>query len=682
MKLTNNIMLTMALTSVLMTSCMMNSEDGSGQSASLTGQGNSAVSFDTYMRESANGNTRAGATGAINTDKLKTTNYGFGVFGYYTGKNDYAQNTVANFMYNQKVTWDGALVEAGYVTGWTYEPVKYWPNDVQNGAVDDQDNDQSNNQATGDGTHGGKLSFFAYAPYVELSSTDIVTTDGGITAINGSKTLSGGNSLVQNPTIEYTVPNDGAKTVDLLWGTYYETSGNVVDDNANKGKSYNAEGTGYEQAILQGYTLNADLTKQKTNGTVGFMFKHALSKVGGSKNTVTSTTENGLMIVLDIDNLQGHEAGGTLETYSGTTSANTQYNTKVTVKEVNIVGRTLVESGGKKPGDDGYTATYLKQNKGELDLATGQWTITTADNTTTDATQASQTTYAINENSTTTGTLSTSILEPSSLPERTQAGFESLPLGVLTTKQNVYQSEASPLVFIPGTYPELTITITYTVRTYDPLLGNAYSEITQRITKKVTFTEAVKLNKQYSLLMHLGLTNVKFTASVSEWERFIPAVSENDTPIDEEAVEHVYLPRNVGTSAEIPGTEATTITVGTKNYAIVIRQDGVDDGQTYFATNKPIYVTVYEVSGSSRTKVNLDGTTNSIYFLCHASNQHFHRDSDGHEMTYEDGVAKMVTDQLDINIVHAPVSVSLTINGTEQSVSTTIRIWPESYLPY
>ena len=66
-------------------------------------------------------------------------NGGFGIMGYFTGSKNWetAKGTVApSFMYNQLVTYDKAK------TSWTYTPVKYWPNNVND-----------------------KVSFFAYAPY-------------------------------------------------------------------------------------------------------------------------------------------------------------------------------------------------------------------------------------------------------------------------------------------------------------------------------------------------------------------------------------------------------------------------------------------------------------------------------------------------------------------------------------
>lgn len=88
--------------------------------------------------------TNGNASSANTTTGIQTT--GFGVFAYYTGQSAW-NNTgsfTPNFMYNQKVT---------YSSGWTYTPVKYWPN-----------------------TEGDKISFFAYAPHNSNSNTGILFT--------------------------------------------------------------------------------------------------------------------------------------------------------------------------------------------------------------------------------------------------------------------------------------------------------------------------------------------------------------------------------------------------------------------------------------------------------------------------------------------------------------------------
>ena len=661
---------------------------------------NNAIGFSTYM--GGNGRTRAGAKGSINTEKLKDNAYGFGVFAYYTGTAKYAQNTAANFMYNQEVKWARDASYEGYIGGegtgadagyWKYDPVKYWPNEIDqapatNTPDDDQDNDASNNQAYGSGTYGGNVSFFAYAPYVE--APDLTGATEGIININGEQSISG-NTKAQNPTIEYVVPQKGKDAVDLLWGTASGT-GKGVTGADNAGITGNPTSTDtYTKAVLDGYTVNANLTKQKTTGTVGFAFKHALAKVGGSYEYTSSSYPKpyGLMIVLDLDDLKGGESGGELEPYSGTVvTGKTEYNTKVTVSNITIVGRSLTKYGDIKPGETGYKETYLKTNQGKFDLATGQWDISGVPTTDIQSLAAS-TTYTINNTADASASMSDEIEEIDLGSDKNKkSGFEKLPLGVTTKAQNVYEKEANPFVFIPGTWPELTVSITYTVRTFDPNLSTAYSEVTQRITKKVTFDQAVELNKQYSLLMHLGLTSVKFTATVSDWEDWVTGVSDADgtTPVTEAAVEHVYVPRNVGEVAA-KGTETTTINIGGINYIIVLQQEGVEDGATYFDTRKPIKVTVYENTIAPENKVTLgvgkgkDGKDNTIYFLCGGSGYHFHR---GSEMVYNtDGTATMTTTSADYDIIHAPITVTLTINGEKkQSASTVVYIWPTHYLPY
>lgn len=448
-----------------------------------------AISFGTYMGK--NKDTRAGYAGGITTDVLKDAAKanGFGVFAYYTGANDYAYSAVTtdgttgqssvkpNFMYNEHVTWSTSRATVGgYISNWTYEPLKYWPNEVQDDAVDNQ-----TDPATSSGTNGGKVSFFAYAPYVASASGS-----NGITAMTA-------NSVASDPILTYVVASDGKDVVDLLWGTLNTASANVVGG-ANSGVTYNASGTNYQKSILESYTVNADLTKQKTNGKVDFAFKHALAKVGGSTVTTSPATTNGLMIQLDLDNERGAITGGIKADA-----------TKVTVKSIEI--KTKAKSAAT-----GTNVYYQTTQAGKFNLANGQWQITS---TTGDAATAATTTHTINQSGTgASGTLADAIKEP----DTWNATWASNPAGVTTTAQNVYASEAAPLVFIPGTYPELEITIDYFVRTEDTKLEGGYSVVEQVIKKTLTFAEAVKLNKQYNILIHLGLTSVKFDATVSDWD--------------------------------------------------------------------------------------------------------------------------------------------------------------------
>lgn len=491
-------------------------------------QQSDAIEFGTYLGKAAT--SRAGATGSIKDAQALAQHEGFGVFAYYTGTNDYLGTTsvayptavaltspqasamAPNFMYNQQVTGTNVATPE-----WSYTPVKYWPNG--NNPADDQDNNAGSSPAVGEG--GGKISFFAYAPWVDHNTADFGTS--GIMAFSG-------NNAAGNPTITYKMQAGTANPVDLLWGTA-GTNGVKAQDGevANSGNYIAVDPTGTLAWADRPFAVNANLTKMKVQGKVQFAFKHALAKVGGSK--VGSGTTNGLQVVLDVDD-------GTAET-GGTYDNNT---TKVTVSDITITARAKVDTNGDSNPDKYLTPAG---NKGTIDLATGQWTtdVTTAANITDDKASASSVTHQITTSgsSPANASLNNTIAEPTTALADGTAAWEGLVEGVLTTAKNVYQNEANPLVYIPGTYPELDVQITYITRTKDANLVKGYSEVLQTVKKTLTFDEAVKLNKQYNLIIRLGLTGVKFDATVSDWE---PDTDGNGV-VNENDLHTINLPINV-----------------------------------------------------------------------------------------------------------------------------------------
>ncbi len=115
-----------------------------------------------------------------------------GVFAYFTHGSFNSASATPNFMYNQKVERQSP---GG---NWTYSPERYWPNNETD-----------------------KLSFFAYAPYVDEKAT------GGSNPAFKDKTEAG------YPVLTYTVPTTEAAQIDLLASvplidqTYTGTSGTV-----------------------------------------------------------------------------------------------------------------------------------------------------------------------------------------------------------------------------------------------------------------------------------------------------------------------------------------------------------------------------------------------------------------------------------------------------------------------
>ncbi len=407
------------------------------------------ISFDTYNAKSAVvRSSRAGYAGDMTTAMLQKE--GFGVIAYYTGTSNYSAWTkeAPNFMYNTKVYVDGATgTEVSENPSWTYSPTVYWPNG----------NATADNVGAA-GTGGGKLSFFAYAPYVAVTpSTGIVTS----ATTTGIKALSS-NSATSAPTLTYSL--DGG--VDLLWGTA----------GANDVTVGNAAQAG---ATLTGgkADVNVDLTKMKTNGKINFLFKHALAQI------------NSLKVVADIDN-NGAATGGSLS------------NTKIYVEKVTLANGLTT---GENP-----ESTII--GNGTFDLTTGVWTAgSERENVAFNVAAASVKTDA-------DLAMNTAIQIPATTPNVNPGVTEwedifSTP-GVTTTATNVFDGISTKL--IPGSGQTLKITIKYWVTTKDSNLSKGYTWIPQEITKTISLGD-IEMNKSYGIVMHLGLTSVKFTATVSDW---------------------------------------------------------------------------------------------------------------------------------------------------------------------
>lgn len=153
-----------------------------------------AIQFGTYVGRDAQSRA-ASIDGSILESK------GFGVFAYYTGTDNFGNGSPLNYMRNQEVRFTNSV--------WTYSPIKYWPNN---------END--------------KISFFAYAPYWNASTSAI-----NISGIPAS-------DATGNPLITFKVPTEVTDQVDLL------------------------------------YANQPNLKKQDVNENIKFVFQHALARVG------------------------------------------------------------------------------------------------------------------------------------------------------------------------------------------------------------------------------------------------------------------------------------------------------------------------------------------------------------------------------------------------------------------
>lgn len=422
----------------LMASCSSSNDDLNGE-ATTPQESNVPLTFSSYLGRTAT--TRAGATGTITTDGADNTTSlqteGFGLFATYTDNATYTAATGPNFMYNTKVS----------TKDWTYSPLRYWPNETSTTNADGKG-------ATSEGVD--RLSFFAYAPYVEATATTGAVTENtvGITALTA-------NNATTDPKVTYVVADDPSKSVDLLWG--------VVP--ADTTKWSNVTGTDIDIAEGKPY-LN--LIKPNTTQKVNFNFRHALAKLG-------------LKVVGAFDAVTG-----------GTKDAAT----KITVASVTIEG-----TGFKKTAVLNLNNTTANEPLWEAVKDAGDIKLTVSD-----------------------ANLNSKIKDSGNDEAQTVDG-------VTETAQDLLNSDATSaqkaFMIIPSSAADksLKVTIDYYVNTTDASLYKGYSRVENKITKTITGF-APEAGKNYTLLLSLGMTSVKVSATVSDWTTEDGSTTQVDLPIN------------------------------------------------------------------------------------------------------------------------------------------------------
>lgn len=567
MKMKKTLILMAAAASVVLTGCT--ESDISSDTSLAKESAPSAIEFSAKTRN-------AGATRTVTDKDYEKGSIGnnsntangikslaqarFGVFSYLT-KTDYnpasvdaaPSNIAPNFMYDQEIQYDDAL-------SWIYSPVKYWPNgtDSQNAA------NAPSQTAEQDNTYAKQLSFFAYAPYKAMEDFSTVyaqatygekpaaigsgaTNDGKVkiasAVTNGIQAMTT-NDWTGNVWLKYLMPNaNETDAVDLLWGlrgsTNYGKAGSDTPDGATVGESY-----------------NLNLTKQTVDERVSFLFKHALAKVGGSSTTTKNldepSTECGFKVKLDVDgNSDDHQTDYFASGFDKT-------KTLVTIKNVKIMDGTTANSQTFSE-----TSTDIFSS-GWFNIETGTWDMTGATKTGTiditvqnDKSQddASNNKYTLNpkirENSATPAVKNTTGVDWNPSAASSADGYTGGAEGVEVTAKPLFANEYVPaLMFIPGNESQtIYVQVDYIVRTADANLADCYTEVEQVILNKVELPASVlKSNKIYNIIMHIGLTSVKFEAVVSDWQE------KSDSSVDEEGKEtggsnenkaSVWLPSNV-----------------------------------------------------------------------------------------------------------------------------------------
>ena len=421
-----------------------------------------AVNFSPYIGKVPE--SRAGAPGEIDQTRLQTL--GFGVFAQHTGNSvwsDYTKTVPFNFMWNQKVEWD---VDA---TAWTYEPLKYWPND-------NKPADKAG--ATGSQDH-SYLQFFAYAPYV--SAAELPSTTEAKDAADGIIDMSTNADKTNESYIYYRTdkekPFDKEESVDLLWAT------------------------------------NKDLFKMKDSkegyldGRVDMVFKHTQAK-----------------LLVNVKTLVDRTADYSSPAYP----TDLDPNTRIFIKSVEITtpdyyseGKLWLAPVGDTPSWD-YTGLDAKKNTGFVfgKDATGMFR---------DDVKYSMRYEAPNVpvNASITDSNADELDDATGLTllETARAGFDAMEAGVLSTEQQL-SANYPVFMFPPSTnQSDVSITAVYHVVTFDPNLTlnqpKYYSDVTNNITASLGSNLKFDPNKQYKILLSLGVTSAKFEVSVldenGEW---------------------------------------------------------------------------------------------------------------------------------------------------------------------
>ena len=466
------LVLSAILSAMMFTACTNNDEspEVNGPKGPEAPQARASVTFSAYADR---GVTRAGKSGVLDITALKETQAnggGFGVFAYYTDLKKYDQTYVPNFMYNQGVFWNGAD-GTGTDDVWVYSPVMYWPNESGSDASSDDED---------------KVTFFAYAPYVETSSAAAGSVEGNATwGITGFSR----NTTAGDPIVKYIASFNAAETVDLCWG---------VCAGSAWAKIQGAE----DQTMTPGLPWLDVEHPQAVDQPMTFTFKHALAQ---------------LNVQIDAD--------GDVATHDDTGDA-IDAATKIYVRSISFTG--IAMKGALNLNNPTANQARWLDYSGMTDLPYGE-SVTVKDGRRDDREGAAGA-EATNE---TPAGLNPQIIQNS-----------TATTGVTTSLQNLFNGAAltTPVYVIP-TGEAMTVTIVYDVETTSPNLTTYLSDgtthgssIENRITKKITAwsdaSTGLVSGKKYTLQLHLGMNSVKFDAAVGDWDPD-PVTSDQWLPVTE-----------------------------------------------------------------------------------------------------------------------------------------------------
>lgn len=455
---------------VLASACSGSEVTESGPTEPGAGNAPEAIVFDSYLQRTANG-TRTTypvgtPVGAVDNAALQAAS--FAVFAQYTQNTPWASSaktTPFNFMWHQKVDYD--------TDHWTYSPVKYWPNDNQ--PVDDSG-------ATGSQSH-SYLSFFGYAPYANPATLpDTGAGNDGIIAMTTNSSNADASYVYYRTSLEKPFGVD--ESVDLLWATAkdrykYDDTSDEHDDG-------------------------------RVADNVQLVFKHALTKLAITAKAMIDRT-----------------ADHTSPAYSTAVDDDT----RIFIKSVDVTSPEYYTEGKLMLAPDADVPTWNYKGVADLykkshfmfgdNIAVGHAAI----NSTNDMDDINYSMRYAAPNipavASITDTDSDGLDDDTGLTlvETARAAFDAMEQGVTDSERQL--SAGYPLIlFLPSTDTRaFSVRVVYNVVTFDPNLTlNAvpcFSDVTNDITATLgNASFRFEPNKQYKLVLNLGLTSAKFEISV------------------------------------------------------------------------------------------------------------------------------------------------------------------------
>ena len=437
------------------------------------------VAFGAYLNRGVS--TKAGWQGGLTTDTLKFYAGGFGVFSYYGNGALYNETSKPDFMYNQQVEYK----TFGTTSVWTYSPIKYWPNEY---------GEASSSEGV------DRLTFFAYAPYVEVTPSTGVVTATGDSATTGIIGLTR-NITAGDPLVMYSARLTPGEGVDLCWGVAKENFTSSVDGNSNN--------------VAAGYPF-INVVKTKTGDHIKFDFNHALAQLNVQVDAVINNDEAGgddkTKIYVRSVTFNGFSMRGSLNLNSNTVDGPIWYDISGTGR---LKREPVTVYDGRTDGMEGVT-TAIDPSEKPFDL------------------------------------------NPKIVQSQPYGATDQTP-GVTATAVNLFNNTSAevPVMVIPTPGVPMSVTIVYDVETEDPRLGGYLSDgvthgssVENRITKDIVLSTGSPLilsaGKNYVINLHLGLTSVKFDVDVEGWRE----VTEGSA----------YLPEN-NTSATALTLNKTSLTL-------------------------------------------------------------------------------------------------------------------------